>query len=139
MIRRPPRSTRTDTLFPYTTLFRSARYARRREYPPGLCQPQCADRRDDRRMGGQHARIRVPAAARHGRRAVRTAGARARLPVPHLRAGGRAPDRKRAVSGKSVSVRVALGSPRLIKKQQPPLTEETIIITHIPPQSKKKQ
>src|SRR3546814_8032141 len=27
MIRRPPRSTRTDTLFPYTTLFRS------------LCQP----------------------------------------------------------------------------------------------------
>src|SRR3546814_14798915 len=34
MIRRPPRSTRTDTLFPYTTLFRSvlvARQERRRE------------------------------------------------------------------------------------------------------------
>src|SRR3546814_2993577 len=29
MIRRPPRSTRTDTLFPYTTLFRSA--GRRRQ------------------------------------------------------------------------------------------------------------
>src|SRR3546814_13644309 len=29
MIRRPPRSTRTDTLFPYTTLFRS---------PAELCQ-----------------------------------------------------------------------------------------------------
>src|SRR3546814_18689575 len=28
MIRRPPRSTRTDTLFPYTTLFRSAVPAR---------------------------------------------------------------------------------------------------------------
>src|SRR3546814_2784987 len=28
MIRRPPRSTRTDTLFPYTTLFRSAAHAR---------------------------------------------------------------------------------------------------------------
>src|SRR3546814_2008834 len=26
MIRRPPRSTRTDTLFPYTTLFRSLRF-----------------------------------------------------------------------------------------------------------------
>src|SRR3546814_10449903 len=26
MIRRPPRSTRTDTLFPYTTLFRSGEY-----------------------------------------------------------------------------------------------------------------
>src|SRR3546814_9517420 len=28
MIRRPPRSTRTDTLFPYTTLFRSCSEAR---------------------------------------------------------------------------------------------------------------
>src|SRR3546814_6038929 len=27
MIRRPPRSTRTDTLFPYTTLFRSRSHA----------------------------------------------------------------------------------------------------------------
>src|SRR3546814_10161253 len=27
MIRRPPRSTRTDTLFPYTTLFRSLSFA----------------------------------------------------------------------------------------------------------------
>src|SRR3546814_11652160 len=31
MIRRPPRSTRTDTLFPYTTLFRSPNRDRRRE------------------------------------------------------------------------------------------------------------
>src|SRR3546814_7911875 len=30
MIRRPPRSTRTDTLFPYTTLFRSRHHDRRR-------------------------------------------------------------------------------------------------------------
>src|SRR3546814_13487552 len=30
MIRRPPRATRTDPLFPYTTLFRSRRYGRRR-------------------------------------------------------------------------------------------------------------
>src|SRR3546814_5773665 len=30
MIRRPPRSTRTDTLFPYTTLFRSIRNS---DYP----------------------------------------------------------------------------------------------------------
>src|SRR3546814_17419500 len=29
MIRRPPRSTRTDTLFPYTTLFRSTRLVTR--------------------------------------------------------------------------------------------------------------
>src|SRR3546814_12720707 len=30
MLRRPPRSTRTDTLFPYTTLFRSAGVGRAR-------------------------------------------------------------------------------------------------------------
>src|SRR3546814_12053963 len=34
MIRRPPRSTRTATLFPYTTLFRAAGFAERRGYLP---------------------------------------------------------------------------------------------------------
>src|SRR3546814_6164370 len=38
MIRRPPRSTRTDTLFPYTTLFRSARPAVSRSKPPRAAQ-----------------------------------------------------------------------------------------------------
>src|SRR3546814_7589858 len=33
MIRRPPRATRTDTLFPYTTLFRSAKEQRARHQP----------------------------------------------------------------------------------------------------------
>src|SRR3546814_9288834 len=33
MIRRPPRSTRTDTLFPYTTLFRSPRLSLETEAP----------------------------------------------------------------------------------------------------------
>src|SRR3546814_2363216 len=36
MIRRPPRSTRTDTLFPYTTLFRSV-YPERFLYGDVLC------------------------------------------------------------------------------------------------------
>src|SRR3546814_1966431 len=34
MIRRPPRSTRTDTLFPYTTLFRAGRAGVRRAAVP---------------------------------------------------------------------------------------------------------
>src|SRR3546814_8285243 len=48
MIRRPPRSTRTDTLFPYTTLFRSldvaAQGAHRRPVvaqPAGILGQQC--------------------------------------------------------------------------------------------------
>src|SRR3546814_16024489 len=38
MIRRPPRSTRTDTLFPYTTLFRSAIGAMRAALVPGMTE-----------------------------------------------------------------------------------------------------
>src|SRR3546814_1932130 len=37
MIRRPPRSTRTDTLFPYTTLFRSLNLSR---VEAGALEPQ---------------------------------------------------------------------------------------------------
>src|SRR3546814_2368261 len=41
MIRRPPRSTRTDTLFPYTSLFRSGREAGGAAFalpPPAYCR-----------------------------------------------------------------------------------------------------
>src|SRR3546814_6799449 len=46
MIRLPPRSTRTDTLFPYTTLFRSpasSRSRRRRALRPGGHRPRQRD------------------------------------------------------------------------------------------------
>src|SRR3546814_2841198 len=39
MIRRPPRSTRTDTLFPYTTLFRSVPIASTLSIPPRSKRP----------------------------------------------------------------------------------------------------
>src|SRR3546814_15680728 len=51
MIRRPPRSTRTDTLFPYTTLFRSL---------IGLSQDQLLTLAHDRR-GGLWRRLRQAA------------------------------------------------------------------------------
>src|SRR3546814_9015935 len=44
MIRRPPRSTRTDTLFPYTTLFRSTDVTDKEPAPCGngsLCIARC--------------------------------------------------------------------------------------------------
>src|SRR3546814_2772596 len=46
MIRRPPRSTRTDTLFPYTTLFRSGWQAR--DATQGLLFVALRGRQDDR-------------------------------------------------------------------------------------------
>src|SRR3546814_8449096 len=57
MIQRPPRSTRTDTLFPYTTLFRSrdVRPAGRGEriYGPDDERTVAASRQDCRRAGSR--------------------------------------------------------------------------------------
>src|SRR3546814_6416903 len=75
MIRRPPRSTLTDTLFPYTTLFRSARHPARlagrriRPHRPvgsrlllGRSRPRDGDRPDARVA---HARRRDPRSEEH--------------------------------------------------------------------------
>src|SRR3546814_5152116 len=68
MIRRPPRSTRTDTLFPYTTLFRSAGGSICRKGPRRRAQR--APRRDgqpqDRREEGAVWRGRAQAPRNRG-------------------------------------------------------------------------
>src|SRR3546814_18021276 len=66
MIQRPPRSTRTDTLFPYTTLFRSSNVERRRndrgrrQSPPAALQRErlLRPRGSNRRQHLQPARRR---------------------------------------------------------------------------------
>src|SRR3546814_5155884 len=52
MIRRPPRSTRTDTLFPYTTLFRSAGAASRHHLLPGAGNRLTAMKAEPKLRGG---------------------------------------------------------------------------------------
>src|SRR3546814_14787631 len=65
MIRRTPRSTRTDTLFPYTTLFRSRSVLR---LLAGLIPPDLR-----RTLAGRRTRYNVPAAfLSHCRRSVAT-------------------------------------------------------------------
>src|SRR3546814_2081074 len=64
MIRRPPRSTRTDTLFPYTTLFRSSPHGRTRPPRQDRAPAASAFRRTRQRSprpraaAGQHPRSR---------------------------------------------------------------------------------
>src|SRR3546814_2190612 len=78
MIRRPPRSTRTDTLFPYTTLFRSIK-------PQGVLNH--APLRDIRPRPEPRNRN---AARHHARRALALAGPQPRLRAEHVvRAGPR--------------------------------------------------
>src|SRR3546814_6646314 len=64
MIRRPPRSTRTDTLFPYTTLFRSAGSSQLPEWRQGLQYPH----RDQRKLeGSEYGRAQGPDRMAHCR------------------------------------------------------------------------
>src|SRR3546814_1064600 len=63
MVRRPPRSTRTDTLFPYTTLFRSAERA---GLLPGRNAPLPSTAAPTERHAGEHRLVRF-LAARQGR------------------------------------------------------------------------
>src|SRR3546814_18777043 len=123
MIRRPPRSTRTDTLFPYTTLFRSQE-DRQPQLCPRLCQFALCDAGTDAEAGerGDKARThrtadgvggRGPAARsaaagtahqlrpRNDRRDRIVRGDRELQQLPD-----RSPDRKSVVEGKTVSVRV---------------------------------
>src|SRR3546814_11293941 len=77
MIRRPPRSTRTDTLFPYTTLFRSHDSRDRRD--PDAFR-LCAPARTQPRAGTSAQR---PDQAPVGRLAGRTAPSGARRSEEH--------------------------------------------------------
>src|SRR3546814_16645898 len=52
MIRRPPRSTRTDTLFPYTTLFRSS--VAPAEHRPRFGAQHCGTNAQPRRRSEEH-------------------------------------------------------------------------------------
>src|SRR3546814_19465555 len=100
MIRRPPRSTRTDTLFPYTTLFRSAIG---RAPSSNVVQRHDAGRGVGRRPRCRSAtwvRVSLPHAFR--------SNAKVR-PCLLLSSRVASLDRKSVVSGTRVSVRVDLG------------------------------
>src|SRR3546814_13820453 len=100
MIRRPPRSTRTDTLFPYTTLFRSHERVpggAHRFQPQGLAAWLRRFRRGRRADRGGAAAAVLGGAARRDREG---APGRAGTVLPGLRQGqdgeiGRASGRER--------------------------------------------
>src|SRR3546814_11849344 len=135
MIRPPPRSTRTDTLFPYTTLFRSVNVEGTRRLLRALQDfdveqfvysstmlVHAAGRpgepiNEDQPIAPGWAYPRSKAAAEEVIRAEH-----GRIPYVLLRLAGlydeqTSVDRKSVVEGKSVSVRVDPGGRRIIKKK----------------------
>src|SRR3546814_16317727 len=115
MIRRPPRSTRTDTLLPYTTLFRSGAFPSSwtlssmhcsRVYTiPALTCASCMIRpmTARSRQHGKNSKHRLWILSRTSCTRMRSSTTRTR-------------DRQSVVLGKSVSVHVDLGGRRHIKK-----------------------
>src|SRR3546814_13357518 len=138
MIRRPPRSTRTDTLFPYTTLFRSlGRQAGRRAAALRIDddERQFGHDREAHRLALQgDARTRRAGHAERSAIAGADRGADRRNLILCLESRDvifleprqllEDRDRKSVVSGKGGSVRVELGGRRTIKKKKEKRTRE---------------
>src|SRR3546814_19917583 len=127
MIRRPPISTRTDTLFPYTTLFRSARDSRAVRSASVRTAPVARPRleSDDGRLSGSlsprfrarehvvEAYDRQPPGPCH----IRPSSGADNGEAKHRRSGRGAGDRNSAVQGQSVSVGVDVGGRRILNKK----------------------
>src|SRR3546814_17864424 len=106
MIRRPPRSTRTDTLFPYTTLFRSRYWA----------APASGSDRTAR--CSRSATISAGCRTRMCRRSRSSAGLTPRGAGKPATSRLRGQGQKSVVYGKLVYVRVFHGYGRIIKHTQ---------------------
>src|SRR3546814_15251773 len=119
MIRRPPRSTRTDTLLPCTTLFRSPRIAAASVRMSSIVTQSLPLPLVKRSRGGEH-RCIVPGALGGAREVgkARLAAEIVEIGVDSraLEPGGA--DRKSGGEGKSVSVSVDLGGRRNTKKKK---------------------
>src|SRR3546814_14165823 len=106
MVRRPPRSTRTDTLFPYAALFRSDRaHLRRSRRARGVGGVSGAHPRDTF--------TQLDAAVAYRAGALRLDRAEIGLVTERQ-------EPKSGVSGKDVTVRVDLGGRRILTKKTHP-------------------
>src|SRR3546814_9754883 len=108
MLRRPPRSTRTDPLFPFTTLFRSGRstsdceHARRRTAAKGLA---IAPRRSGDERGRESVAVRFATAEETARSPARVndcpVTAAHPVPLQDINPAGARPRRENPAAGRS--------------------------------------
>src|SRR3546814_19615739 len=113
MIRRPPRSTRTDTLVPYTTLFRSSEPGNPRARL-AMAEIQLAMRNLEAAEQTFASLVALPETAA---RAEQGRGIALLLTVQDEASQLSLPDRKSVVQRNSVSGRVDLGGRRDINKK----------------------
>src|SRR3546814_14484812 len=118
MIRRPPRSTLTDTLFPYTTLFRSLGLDVAGAVEELLDQALAAAEGADRLTGRRLEQLGDLLQRAGDLEATTTAAVDGLDGDRETELLGQREDRKSVVSGKGVSVRVDLGGRRCINKKK---------------------
>src|SRR3546814_17174408 len=109
MIRRPPRSTRTDTPFPYTTLFRSQGIRLGIDRTQGPGPPRVGGLVRPVQGGG------IPKAVEVALDETRIKRRRRIEQLVGFDIGKRPGDRKSGVLGKGVSVRVDIGGSRFLQ------------------------
>src|SRR3546814_11276888 len=111
MLRRPPRSTRTDTLFPYTTLFRSQQQGR------GFDQVVVAANGQRLRVGQRLLETRGEFVHAHGKvLGIRMAGVAGNTPEMRMHAGV---SRFREMGPCSLSPAAPAGSARSSSRRDP--------------------
>src|SRR3546814_17500053 len=113
MIRRPPRSTRTYTLFPYTTLFRSEYVLH--DADDGLADGRADDRRDAGHVSVEA--LQYASVARIGGRLLREL--RANPDADHARRHGLLAVDDPAPSGRTSHVRAGLPQGRTNQRAPP--------------------
>src|SRR3546814_21071609 len=127
MKRRPPRSTRTDTLFPYTTLFRSADTDTGRALPGAsgrgnagskTAWTRCWIAQDRSRGEGRHRDVDRRNCAQDGAAIACGSGAADLGRVARGQRRSSLSTRTSGGEGKGWSVRVDLGDRRLLQKKK---------------------
>src|SRR3546814_14461861 len=105
MIRRPPRSTRTDTLFPYTTLFRSTSSSRISVMRAAACSRRgsTASRTSAASCRASRRGCATPSAPRPSTTSTSTRRRRSAISAPAARPGRNARSEERRVGKEGVS------------------------------------
>src|SRR3546814_12113322 len=104
MIRRPPRSTRTDTLFPYTTLFRSRHHEQRAMFVKAFQRRARLDAGEDHAVAGAREQVAGIFARMIGRAGDPQLGGAVRSLIGVDQAIGREAGRERVCPDVDISV-----------------------------------
>src|SRR3546814_11881614 len=111
MIRRPPRSTRTDTLFPYTTLFRSSRRKANRVQQPAANKPSHAQQEEEQKIPPEDLVAKAPATQKKGNAKSLLKNAKTHLKQQYSHGSGTSQDVAKEMEGNGATAPAPVAAP----------------------------